>query len=78
MVEQARPVPLAADANSGCGCAGLVRLAYRASCPGCGAVWDAEAVLPSNGAVGDARPVFCSCECGGEAAGTGRIVELLP
>jgi hypothetical protein len=55
----------------------LVRLAYQASCEACGGVWEAEVVIPSNGAVGDARPVFCSCQCGAEVVGIGRIVEQL-
>lgn len=75
VVEQARAVPLVG--HSGCGCTGLARLVYRASCGDCGRTWDHEVVLPSNGGAGDVRDVFCSCPCGGDATGVGRIVELL-
>jgi hypothetical protein len=77
LAERARAIPLAGERGQGCRCERLVRLAYRASCQACAAVWEAEVLIPSNGVVGDERPVFCSCACGGEAAGTGRIVELL-
>jgi hypothetical protein len=75
LVEQARAVPLVG--HQGCGCSGMVRLVYRASCRACGRAWDGEVVLPSSGGVGDERPVYASCECGAEASGVGRIVELL-
>lgn len=75
LVEQSRAVPLAGHA--GCGCAGLVRLVYEAACLACGRTWQDQVVLPSNGGVGDQREVFCSCVCGAEASGIGRIVELL-
>jgi hypothetical protein len=75
LARQARAVPL--SGHQGCGCTGVVRLVYRAVCGSCGAFSEGEAVMPSNGAVGDVRDVFASCVCGGEAAGTGRVVEVL-
>jgi hypothetical protein len=77
VAERVRAIPLAGDRALGCGCERLVRLAYHARCEDCDAVWEAEVVIPSNGAVGDRRPVFCSCACGADATGAGRIVELL-
>lgn len=75
--ERARALPLGELRGRGCLCCGLVRLAYSATCPVCASVWQDEVVIPSNGVVGDAREVLCSCACGGDAVGVGRIVELL-
>ena len=75
LVEQSRAVPLVG--HGGCGCAGLVRLVYEVACGACGRTWQDQAVLTSSGAVGEQREVYCSCVCGAEASGTGRIVELL-
>lgn len=64
-------------AGSGCGCSAMGRVAFEVTCGDCGRTWSGDLVMPTNGAVGDRREVFASCTCGAEAAGVGRIVELL-
>lgn len=75
LFREAGAVPLVA--RCGCGCSALGRIAYEVTCRQCGRRSGGELVMPTNGAVGDQREVYASCACGAEAAGTGRVVELL-
>lgn len=52
-------------------------MVYRAVCRSCGASSEGKAVMPAIGVVGDVREVMASCVCGGEAAGTGCVVDVL-
>lgn len=75
LARQARAVPLVT--GCGCGCTAVGRVAFEVTCAACGRVSSGDVVMPTNGVVGDRREVFASCSCGTEAAGSGRIVELL-
>jgi hypothetical protein len=67
----------AAAAGLSCGCSQLVVIDFQAVCADCGSPVRDRVVIPSSGRVGDTREVGASCACGGEAAGSGVIVEIL-
>ncbi len=51
---------------------------FDAVCAECGEHVRDRVVVPSSGQPGDMREVGASCRCGGDAVGTGVVVELLP
>lgn len=75
LVREVRAVPVVPGCS--CGCTAMGRVVFEVTCGDCGRTWSGELVMPTTGAVGDRREVFASCTCGAEAAGAGRIVELL-
>lgn len=60
-----------------CGCTHVALMAYLIDCDACGLRVEGEAELPSSGRVGEVTPIFGSCECGGEAHGSARVIGIL-
>jgi hypothetical protein len=52
-------------------------MVYRIRCAACGALCEGQLVIPTAAALGEFRPVFAGCQCGGEAQGQGRVVEIV-
>lgn len=81
LVERGRAVPLAGGGADpfGCGCPHLGRMLFDVLCPRCGNRNREEAVMPTSAEAGEIREVSLACSaCGADAAGTARIVEVLP